>query len=67
MTNAVSNRDIFFNKAVLLLCLSGHFTLNFALHGVFCPPPHTKRVNKTSCWNAFFLDQLRKQGERIRV
>ena len=32
MTKAVSNRDICFAKAVLLLCEHGHFSLNFALH-----------------------------------
>ena len=30
MTEAISNRDICFNKAVLLLCEHGHFSLNFA-------------------------------------
>ena len=38
MTKAVSNRDIRFNKAVLLLCKHGHFSLSFASHGQFDPP-----------------------------
>ena len=38
MTKAVSNRDISFIKAVLLLCEHGHFFLNFASHGVNSPP-----------------------------
>ena len=43
MTKAVSNRDICFIKAVLLLCKHGHFSLNFASHGQ-SPTPHTIRV-----------------------
>ena len=53
MTKAVSNRDICFINAVLLLC---NFTftrtvlLNFAQDGLFCPlpPPHNIRV-KVRC------------------
>ena len=45
MTKAVLNRDICFIRAVLLMCKNGHFSLNFASHGVFCPPlPITIRV-----------------------
>ena len=39
MTKAVSNREICLTKAVLLLCEHGHLLLNFASHGVVCPPP----------------------------
>ena len=35
MTKAVSNREICFIKAVLLF----YFLLNFASHGLSCPPP----------------------------
>ena len=39
MTKAVSNMDICFNKAyVLLLCEHGHVSLNFASHGPNSPP-----------------------------
>ena len=49
MTKAVSNREICFIKAVLLLCEQGTFQLFFASHGFFCPPPHphTIRVKKS--------------------
>ena len=40
MTKAVSSRDIYLIKPVLLLCKHGHFSQNFASHGLFCPPPH---------------------------
>ena len=36
------NRDTRFNKAVLLLCEHGKFSLNLASHGLSCPPPQKK-------------------------
>ena len=35
----ISNKKICFIKAALLLCDNGYISLNFATHGVFCPPP----------------------------
>ena len=55
MTKAVSNREICFIKAVLLLCEHGHFSLNFALLGVLClhpPSLHIIRVKKGQ-WKVF--------------
>ena len=40
MSKAVSNREICFIKAVLLLYEHGHF----ALHGVFAPPPSPNTI-----------------------
>ena len=34
MIKTASNRDICFIKAVLLFCEHGHFSLNFASHGL---------------------------------
>ena len=45
MTIAVSRREIYFSKAVLLLCEHGHLSLDFASHGVFCP--NTIRVTES--------------------
>ena len=39
MTKAVSNREICFIKALLLLCKHGNFSPNFASHGLSIPPP----------------------------
>ena len=39
--------DICFIKLVLLWCEHGHFSINFASHGVFCTPPHTIKVKQT--------------------
>ena len=36
MTKAVSNREICFTKSSVIMV---HFSLNFALHGLSCPPP----------------------------
>ena len=44
MNKAVSNRDICFIKAVLLLCKHGHFSQNFACIIVISPPPHTNTI-----------------------
>ena len=46
MTKAVSNREICFIEAVLLMCEHGHLFLNFASHGVKSPPPNTIRVKE---------------------
>ena len=48
MTTTVSNLEICFIKAVLLLCEHGHFLLNFASHGIKSPPApsNTMRVNR---------------------
>ena len=57
MTKVVSNRDICFVKAVLLLCEHKHLLLKFASHGIFCPPPlsDTIRVTQNLENNAFVL------------
>ena len=39
MTKAASTRHISFIKAVILWCEHVHFSLNFATHGLSCPPP----------------------------
>ena len=47
LTKAVSNRDICFIKAVLILREHGHFSLSFAKHGLSplpSPPHNTIRV-----------------------
>ena len=44
MTKAISNSDICFFKAVLLSYEHGHFSLNFATHGLSPSSPNTIRV-----------------------
>ena len=39
LTSLLVNMDICFIKAVLFTCDQGHFSSNFAAHGLFCPPP----------------------------
>ena len=42
MTKALENRNICFIKAVLLLFEHEQFLLNFASHGLSCPPPQAQ-------------------------
>ena len=58
MTKAVSNREMCFIKAVLSLCEHRHFSLNFASHDVFCPPPSTIRVKSCCCLFVVYRLQL---------
>ena len=45
MTKAVSNWDIFLLRQFYYCAKNGHFSINFASYGVFCPPPpNTIRV-----------------------
>ena len=62
MTKAVSNRQICFIKALLLLCQHGYFFLNFASYGGICPPPRQilLGLNTTTGRNT------EREGERVQ-
>ena len=68
----VSDRDIYFIKAVLLLCTQEHFSLNFASHGQFdlSPPLHIL-IGLTICFAAGPDQEARDEagaegGRRLR-
>ena len=68
MTKAVLNRDICCITAVLSFCKHGHFSLNFALHGVNCqpyPPPPILLGLRKKYQDIFIYGRTHGQIERL--
>ena len=54
-------------KSVLLVCKNGHFSINFASHVVFGPPPpNTIRVKNAISYKSLATIELKKEEERAQ-